>query len=102
VPTYDTQVEPLIQVFALYMLRDAALTDMREPTVVATRAMLDAGLSPEVILGVLDSAVRVAATEIAVPQSGEHAQELRDHVGGWLMSEWFELSRGGRNAHPMD
>jgi hypothetical protein len=102
VPTYDTQVEPLIQVFELYMLRDAALTDMREPTVVATRAMLDAGLSPEVILGVLDSAVQVAATEIALPQSGEQAQELRDHIGGWLMRECFELSRGTGKAHPVD
>lgn len=98
----DTQVEPLIQVFELYMLRDATLTDMREPTVVATRAMLDAGLRPEVILGVLDSVVQVAATEIVGPESAEQARELRDHIGHWLMGEYFDPTRARGDIPPVD
>jgi hypothetical protein len=92
----DSQVGPLVRVFELYMLRDAVLADMREPTIVATRAMLDSGLTPEVILSVLDGAVQLAATETAAAQSADHARELRAHIGPWLMDECFDPAR----AHP--
>lgn len=88
----DPQVAPLIEVFELYMLRDAALSDMREPTVVATRAMLDAGMSPEGILNVLSGAVRVAARETAAASSSAFVRELTDHIGPWLLGECFDPS----------
>ncbi len=91
--SHDPQVEPLIQVFELYMLRDAVLSDMREPTVVATRAMLNSGLSPEVILRVIDGAVQVAAIETSGAESSDHARELREHIGPWLMGECFDPGR---------
>lgn len=97
----DSQVGPLIQVFELYMLRDAALTDMREPTMVATRAMLDAGLAPEVILTVLDGAVEVATTGTTGTmgaQSADYARELREHIGPWLMGEYFDPDRPGHDV----
>lgn len=93
-PSRDTQLGPLIEVFELYMLRDAALADMREPTAVATRAMLDAGLSPEIILTALEGAVRVAARETLAAQSETHARELRSHIGPWVMGECFGPARG--------
>lgn len=93
----DPQVAPLIQVFELYMLRDAVLADMQEPTVIATRAMLDAGLTPEIILSILDSAVDLAASETAAAEPEIHARELRAHIGPWLMGECFDSgsARGG-------
>lgn len=97
----DSQVGPLIQVFELYMSRDAALTDMREPTMVATRAMLDAGLAPELILTVLDSAVEVAATGSTGAigaQSADYARELREHIGPWLMGEYFDPDGAGHDV----
>jgi hypothetical protein len=98
----DSQVQPLIQVFELFMLRDAALTDMREPTVVATRAMLDAGMSPEMILSVLDGAVQVAAAETFAAESAAHARELRDQIGPWLMRECFDPTRAHGDLPPAD
>jgi hypothetical protein len=92
--SHDPQVEPLIQVFELYMLRDAVLADMREPTVVATRAMLNAGLTPQEILGVLDGAVQVAATGTAGGPSNSQAVALREHIGAWLMDECFDPAAG--------
>jgi hypothetical protein len=92
----DTQVAPLIEIFELYMLRDATLADLREPTVLATRAMLDAGLAPEMILSVLDGAVQVAADETVSAHSAEHARELRASIVPWLIDECFDpiLSSG--------
>jgi hypothetical protein len=98
----DPQVGPLIQVFELYMLRDAALSDMREPTMIATRAMLDAGMGPDVILSVLDSAVQVAATETAGSDGADHARELRDHIGSWLMGECFDPAHAHGAVPPVD
>jgi hypothetical protein len=99
IQSYDPQVAPLIEVFELYMLRDAALSDMREPTVVAARAMLDAGMSPEIILTVLDGAVRVAATETAASSSAAFVRELSDQIGPWLLGECFNpLSAHGATS----
>jgi hypothetical protein len=98
----DPQVAPLIEVFELYMLRDAALADLREPTVVATRAMLDAGMSPEVILSILDGAVRVAATETAGANPEQFARELQDHIGPWLMGECFDPTHAHGATPPAD
>ena len=89
----DPQVEPLIQVFELYLLRDASLEDMREPTTVATRAMLNAGMSPEIVLSVLDGAVHVAATEVPRPDVQGLAQQLREQLGPWLLEECFDISQ---------
>jgi hypothetical protein len=86
----DTQVAPLIEIFELYMLRDATLADLREPTVIATRAMLDAGLAPEMILSVLDGAVQVAADETVSAHTADHARELRENIVPWLMGECFD------------
>lgn len=86
----DTQVAPLIEIFELYMLRSASLADLREPTVVATRAMLDSGLTPEMILTVLDGAVKVAADETTGADSADHARELRKNIVPWLMGECFD------------
>lgn len=94
----DPQVAPLIQVFELYMLQDAVLADMQEPTVVATRAMLDAGLTPEIILSILDGAIDVAASGTAGAQSDIHARELRAHIGRWLMQECFEPHTAHRDV----
>lgn len=91
--THDTQVAPLVEVFELYMLRDVALSEMREPTTVATRAMLASGLSPELILTILDGAVRVAETETGGPSSEQHARDLRDQLGTWLMEALFDPNR---------
>jgi hypothetical protein len=92
----DTQVAPLIEIFELYMLRDATLADLREPTVIATRAMLDAGLAPEMILSVLDGAVQVAADETVSAHTADHARELRENIVPWLIGECFDpiLSSG--------
>lgn len=97
--TQESQVGPLIEVFERYMLRDAILDDMREPTTVATRAMLDAGLSPAVILSVLEGAVRVAVRETLAAHSETHASELRAHIGPWVMDECFDPARA-RGAIP--
>jgi len=86
----DPQVAPLIEVFELYMLRDAPISDLKEPTVVATRAMLQAGMSPDVILSILDGAVRVAASETAGANSELFARELQEHIAPWLMGECFD------------
>lgn len=101
--TQDMQVGPLIEVFELYMLRDATLADMRKPTTVATRAMLDAGLSPEIILTVLDSAVKVAAAEMAPDGSADAdstgtARELGAQMGLWLMEAFFDPDHAGDGA----
>ena len=98
----DPQVAPLIEVFELYMLRDAALADLQEPTVVATRAMLDAGMSPDVILSILDGAVRVAATETAGANTEQFARELRGQIGPWLMGECFDPTRAHGATPPAD
>lgn len=98
----DPQVQPLIQVFELYMLRDAALTDMREPTMLAARSMLDAGLSPEMILSVLEGAVRVAATETFGAEPAAHARELHEHIGPWLMGECFDPALAHGEIPPAD
>ena len=97
----DPQVAPLIQVFELYLLRDAVLADMQEPTAIAARAMLDAGLTPEIILSILDSAVDVAASATAGAESGVHARELRAHIGPWLMGECFGQDGGHRDVPPL-
>ncbi|MFI5239227.1 MAG: hypothetical protein ACHQQP_05405 [Gemmatimonadales bacterium] len=91
--TQDTQVAPLIEVFELYMMRDAPLSEMREPTAVATRAMLNTGLSPELVLTILHGAVRVAAAETGRGDAEEHARELRDQMGSWLMEALFDPNR---------
>lgn len=97
--TQDSQVGPLIEVFEMYMLRDAILDDMREPTTVATRAMLDAGLSPAAILSVLEGAVRVAIrVTLAAHSSDTHASELRAHIGPWVMEECFDPARAHHGA----
>ena len=90
----DPQVEPLIRVFELYLLQDATLDDMREPTTVATRAMLNAGMSPEIILSVLQGAVQVAAGEVVGPSTGDKASLLTDQVGPWLLGECFDANMG--------
>jgi len=86
----DTQVAPLIEIFELYMLRDASLADLREPTVVATRAMLDSGLTPEMILTILDGAVQVAADETVSASTADHARALRENIVPWLIGECFD------------
>ncbi len=96
----DPQVAPLVEVFELYMLRDAALADLREPTVVATRAMLDSGMSPDLILSILDGAVRVAATETAGAHTEQFARELKDQLGPWLMGECFDPARAHGATQP--
>jgi hypothetical protein len=94
----DPQVAPLIQVFELYMLQDAVLADMQEPTVIATRAMLDAGLTPEIILSILDSAIDVAASGAAGAQADVQARELRAHIGPWLLEECFDPNTARRDV----
>jgi hypothetical protein len=98
----DPQVAPLIEVFELYMMHAAALNDMREPTIIATRAMLDSGLAPEMILTILNGAVQVAATETLGAHADDHATELRDHIGPWLMGECFNPARSEGDVAPMD
>jgi len=88
--SHDSQVAPLIEIFELYMLRDAALADLREPTVVATRAMLDSGLTPDMILSILDGAVKVAADETVSANTADHARALRENIVPWLMGECFD------------
>ena len=88
--SHDTQVTPLIEIFELYMLRDASLADLREPIVVATRAMLDSGLTPEMILTVLDGAVQVAADETVSANTADHASALRENIVPWLIGECFD------------
>jgi hypothetical protein len=94
----DPQVAPLIQVFELYMLQDAVLADMQEPTVIATRAMLDAGLTPEIILSILDSAIDVAASGAAGAQADVQARELRAHIGPWLLNKCFHPDTAHRDV----
>lgn len=89
----DTQLGPLIEVFELYMLHDADLADMREPITVAAHAMLDAGLSRGMILSVIDGAVQVAAMGARSAEPAVPAQELRNHLGQWLMETMFDPSR---------
>jgi hypothetical protein len=90
----DTQVGPLLEVFELYMLRDATLADMREPTAVAARAMLDSGISPGMILRIIEGAVDVAETAATALGPGPHARELRSQIGPWLMTELFDPGHG--------
>lgn len=99
--SHDTQMVPLIEIFELYMLRDAALADLREPTVVATRAMLDAGLAPEMILSVLDGAVQVAADETVSAHTADHARVLRQNIVPWLMAECFDPTLSSGNVLPL-
>lgn len=89
----DTQVEPLIQVFGLYLTNEAALDDMREPTIIASRAMRSNAMPSEAILGTLESAVKVAAMERAIDPSSERARALRESVGPWLLGAFLEASR---------
>jgi hypothetical protein len=63
---------------------------MQEPTAIATRAMLHAGLTPEIILSILDGAIDVAASGTAGAQSDIYARELRAHIGPWVMEECFD------------
>lgn len=86
----DSQVGPLIEVFELYMLRDMLLKDIREPTTIATRAMLTSGLSPELILTILDGAIHVAEQESGGVIAAEQAGELRGQMGGWVMDAVFD------------
>lgn len=86
----DSQVGPLIEVFELYMLRDMSLRDIREPTTIAARAMLASGLSPELILTILDGAIRVAEQESGGGVAAKQAGELRGQMGGWLMDAVFD------------
>jgi hypothetical protein len=99
--SHDTQIVPLIEMFELYMLRDAALADLRGPTVAATRAMLDAGLAPEMILSVLDGAVQVAAQETVSANTADHAHELRQNIVPWLMAECFDPSLSSGEVLPL-
>jgi hypothetical protein len=94
----DTQVDALIEVFELYMLRDADLADMREPVAVATRAMLDAGLTSGMVLHVIDGAVQVASMAATAVGSGEPTRELRALVGPWVMAAYFDSGRPGGGA----
>jgi len=86
----DTQIGPLIEVFELYMLRDMLLADICEPTTIATRAMLASGLSPELILTILDGAIRVAEQASGGVVAAEQAGELRGKMGSWLLNAIFE------------
>lgn len=97
----DPMVAPLIEAFELYMLRDAALADLREPTVVATRAMLDSGLSPEMILSVLKGAVQVAADETVSAHNADHARELGENIVPWLIGECFDPSLSSGSVLPL-
>ena len=98
----DTQVQPLIQIFELYMLRDAPLTEMREPTMLAARSMLDAGLRPEIILNVLEGAVQGAASSTGGAESAAYVRDLREHIGPWLMGECFDPARAHGDIPPAD
>ena len=91
----DPQVEPLIRIFELYLLQTATLEDMREPTTVATRAMLNSGMGPGMILSVLEGAVQVAASGVFAPDTAEKAGLLTEQMGPWLMSECFDADLGG-------
>ncbi len=86
----DSQIGPLIEIFELYMLRDMLLTDIREPTTIATRAMLASGLSPELILTILDGAIHVAVQESGGLSAAVQAGELRGQMGTWLMEAVFD------------
>ena len=86
----DSQVGPLIEVFELYMLRDMLLADIREPTTIATRAMLASGLSPELILTILDGAIGVAEQESGGVIAAVQAGELRGKMGPWLLEAVFD------------
>ncbi|MDQ6737254.1 MAG: hypothetical protein M3Z30_06110 [Gemmatimonadota bacterium] len=98
----DPQVEPLIRIFELYLLQTATLDDMREPTTVATRAMLNTGMSPEMILTVLDGAVQVAAGGVFTPDTGDKATLLADQMGPWLLAECFDANIGNAAIAPRD
>jgi hypothetical protein len=86
----DSQIRPLIEVFELYMLRDMLIGDIREPTTIATRAMLASGLSPELILTILDGAIHVAEQDSGGPSAAVQAAELRGQMGTWLMAAVFD------------
>jgi hypothetical protein len=94
----ETEVGALIEVFELYMLRDADLADMREPIVVATRAMLEAGLTSGMVLGVIDGAVQLASVAATATGPEEPARELRAQVGAWVMEAAFSSGQLG-DAH---
>ena len=86
----DSQVEPLIQVFGLYLTSEAGLDDMREPTIIASRAMRSNAMPSEAILGTLESAVHVAARERAIDPASDRALALRESVGPWLLCACFD------------
>lgn len=86
----DSQVRPLIEVFELYMLHDMLIGDIREPATIATRAMLASGLSPELILTILNGAIHVAEQDSGGADAAVQAGELRGQIGGWLMDAVFD------------
>lgn len=86
----DSQVEPLIQVFGLYLTHEAGLADMREPTMIATRAMRSIAMPSEAILGTLESAVHIAATAREVDPLSERVVALRECIGPWLLDACFD------------
>lgn len=98
----DPQVEPLIQVFELFLLRDATLEQMREPTSVATRAMLDSGMSPDIVLRILEGALQTAVAEILDPDASVKAEELREQLGPWMLAECFDTNKVGASPPLMD
>ena len=91
----DPQVEPLIQVFELFLLRDATLEQMREPTSVATRAMLDSRMSPDIVLRILEGALQTAVAEIPDPAASAKAEELREQLGPWMLAACFDSTKDG-------
>ena len=94
----DTEISALVEVFELYMLRDAKLTDMREPIAVATRSMLDAGMTSGMVLGVIDGAICVASAAAAGARPQEPARELRAVAGPWVMQAYFDPARRGNET----
>jgi hypothetical protein len=96
----ETEISALIEIFELYMLRDAELADMREPVVVATGVMLDAGVTSGMALGVVEGAICIASKAATAMEPTQSALELRALTGTWVMQAWTDWSERCGGARP--